>query len=189
MKHKAEFVEFRTKDGLTLPGLLYATPKSKSLAIFLHGNGSSSVFYDESKNHVFTKALAQKGISTLYFNNRGAHIVKSLNINSGKTKRSKLFGMAHEKIKECVTDIDGAIAFGKKRGFKIHPAAIRAMPSIISLPKLNENRRGDTVTRLVTERTRSVRRARRSSRSRISSISFSYRLGTAHLRGRTARLS
>jgi len=119
MNHKPEFIEFRTKDGLTLPGLLYVAPRSKSLAIFLHGNGSSSVFYDESKNHVFTKALAQKGISTLYFNNRGAHIIKKLNIGSGKNKTRKQFGMAHERIKECVTDIDGAIAFGKKRGFKL----------------------------------------------------------------------
>ena len=118
MNHKPEFIEFKTKDGLTLPGLLYVVPRSKSLAIFLHGNGSTSVFYDADENLTFTNALAKKGISTLYFNNRGAHIIKKFNVQKGKKKERKSFGMAHEKIKECVQDIEGAIAFGKKRGFK-----------------------------------------------------------------------
>ena len=80
MNLKPEFVEFETADGLVLPGLLYNASRSKSCAIFLHGNGSSSVFYDEGGNHVFVEAFAKRGISTLYFNNRGAHIIKKLNV-------------------------------------------------------------------------------------------------------------
>ena len=102
---KPEFINFATKDWLILPGLLYRDKKDKAVVIYLHGNGSSSVFYDEIKNHFLASALAKKNISTLYFNNRGAHIIKKLNVKQGKKNRQKRFGMAYEKIKECIEDI------------------------------------------------------------------------------------
>lgn len=114
---KPEFIEFQTKDGLTLPGLLYRGKKDKTAVVYLHGNGSSSVFYDEEKNRPLALALAKKNISTLYFNNRGAHIIKKLYVGQGKNKKRKFFGMAHEKIKECIEDIDGAVYFLKKQGY------------------------------------------------------------------------
>lgn len=114
---KPEFIEFQTKDGITLPGLLYRKEKDKAAVIYLHGNGSSSVFYDETKNRVLSLALTKKNISTLYFNNRGAHIIKKLYVRRGKKQRRKYFGMAYEKIKECIEDIDGAISFLKKEGY------------------------------------------------------------------------
>jgi dienelactone hydrolase len=115
---RPEFVEFQTRDGLKLPGLLYRAKKMRAVAINLHGNGSSSVFYNEKKNRVFASALAKKNISTLYFNNRGAHIIKKLYVRRGKKVEGKQFGMAYEKIKECIADIDGAVSFLKKRGYQ-----------------------------------------------------------------------
>lgn len=114
---KPEFIEFQTKDGLTLPGLLYQT-KGKSVVIYLHGNGSSSIFYDAAKNHTLAPALAKKDISIFYFNNRGAHIIKKLYVRREKKEERKRFGMAYEKIKDCIIDIDGAISFLKKRGYR-----------------------------------------------------------------------
>ena len=111
-------MEFQTKDGLTLPGLLYRSKKDKAVVIYLHGNGSSSIFYNETKNHPFAFALAKKNISILYFNNRGAHIIKKLYVKHGKKEKKKYFGMAYEKIKECIKDIDGAISFLKKQGYR-----------------------------------------------------------------------
>lgn len=114
----AEFIEIRTKDSLLLPGLLYRAQRARAAAIYLHGNGSSSVFYGESGNRPLASALNKKGISVLFFNNRGAHIIKKLNVKyRGKTTR-KPYGMAHEKIKECIPDIDGAVSFLKKKGYK-----------------------------------------------------------------------
>ena len=113
-----KFIEFQTKDGLTLPGLLYETGQKRNVVIYLHGNGSSSVFYDEVKNRVFAEVLAKKDISILYFNNRGAHIIKKLYVRRGKKEERKKFGMAYEKIKDCILDIDGAIAFLKKQGYR-----------------------------------------------------------------------
>ncbi len=115
---KPEFVEIKTKDGLLLPGLFYEPKRAKAAVIYLHGNGSSSVFYKGKENYPMIAALQKKGITILYFNNRGAHIIKGLSMKrGGKTKR-RYFGMAYEKIKECVPDIDGAVSFLKKRGYK-----------------------------------------------------------------------
>lgn len=113
------FIEFDTVDGLTLPGLLYQPKNSKKVVISLHGNGSSSVFYDEKENRIIADVFAKKGASLLIFNNRGAHIIKKLNVKNknGEIER-KRYGMAYEKIKDCVEDIDGAITFLEKQGFK-----------------------------------------------------------------------
>jgi len=111
-------VQIKTADGLTLPGLLYKAERSREVAIHLHGNGSSSVFYYDDRQDEMVKALSRKGISLLLFNNRGAHYVKRLNVvNKGRSTR-KRFGMAYEKIKNCIPDIDGAINFLRKQGFR-----------------------------------------------------------------------
>jgi len=113
-----KFVQIETTDGIILPGLLYKANNSKKVAIYLHGNGSASVFYSDDQKIDLAQALEKKNISLLLFNNRGAHLIKKLTIkNPDGTEERKRFGMAYEKIKECVEDIDGAISFLKKRGF------------------------------------------------------------------------
>jgi len=109
------FVQFSTPDGLSLPGLLFEAKNSKEVAIFLHGNGSSSIFYFD--DYSLAKELNKKGISLLMFNNRGAHIIKKLNVEKNGVVERKKFGMAYELIKECIPDIDGAISFLKKAGY------------------------------------------------------------------------
>ncbi len=112
------FVEFKTKDGLALPGLLYEPErKTKAVTIFLHGNGSSSVFYKKEENERMASIFARRGIALFRFNNRGAHFVKTFRVTQGRKEVKKRFGMAYERIKECVPDIDGAIAFLKKEGY------------------------------------------------------------------------
>ena len=116
---KPKFVDFQTSDGLTLPGLLYETKESKKAVIYLHGNGSSSVFYDEKENRDLPKSLAKKGIAFFKFSNRGAGIIQKLNIRKkGSEVERKPFGMVFERIRECVLDIDGAVKFLQKLGYK-----------------------------------------------------------------------
>lgn len=113
-----KFVDFKTIDGLTLPGLLYESKGSKKVVIYLHGNGSTSVFYDEKENRDLPEALNKNGISTLKFNNRGANIIKKFTIIKNGVEERIPFGMAYEKIKECVLDIDGAVKFLQKLGYE-----------------------------------------------------------------------
>lgn len=112
-------IQIKTDDGLTLPGLFYEAEDAKKVAIFLHGNGSSSVFYSDDLKEEQAKALNEKGISYLLFNNRGAHLIKKLNVENknGEVER-KRFGMAYEKIKDCIKDIDSVISFLKNRGYR-----------------------------------------------------------------------
>lgn len=112
------FIEINTRDGLTLPGLFYEAKRAKRAAIYLHGNGSSSVFYDEYANRAIGDALAKHNISFLAFNNRGAHLVKKMNVVRGNKVERQCFGMAYEKIKECIHDIDAAIKFLERRGYR-----------------------------------------------------------------------
>lgn len=116
---KGELVEFETEDKLRLPGILFEpSKKTKKVLIVLHGNGSSSVFYNSKFTNSWAKELTRKGISYFAFNNRGAHYIKKLHkINeSGEDERVK-YGMAYELIKDCVKDIDAVVNFLKSRGY------------------------------------------------------------------------
>jgi pimeloyl-ACP methyl ester carboxylesterase len=114
-----ELIEFGTSDQLSLPGLLFTPEKpTTKLVIFLHGNGSSSVFYSTSRTLSLAQMCTNKGYAFLPFNNRGAHYIKKLKaINAAGEREDRLYGMAYELIKECVPDINGAIDFGRQRGF------------------------------------------------------------------------
>jgi pimeloyl-ACP methyl ester carboxylesterase len=116
-KTKMKVTEFKTKDGLTLPGILYEAKNSNKVALFLHGNGSSSIFYDQNDNLDLPHELNKKGISLFKFNNRGAHIIKKLNVKVGDEIERKKYGCAYEIIKECVQDIDGAIKYLQDLGY------------------------------------------------------------------------
>lgn len=111
-------VQIKTKDGLTLPGTLYEAPNSKKVAIHLHGNGSSSVFYYDNQRPEQVKAFNEKGISYLLFNNRGAGYIRKLNVTTNGKVERKRFGMAYEKIKDCIKDIDAAINLLEKQGYR-----------------------------------------------------------------------
>lgn len=113
-----KLVQIKTEDGLILPGLLYEAPRSRRVAIHLHGNGSSSVFYHDDKRDEQVKTLDKKGISFLLFNNRGAHYIKKLDVTKRGKKSRERFGMAYEKIKDCIQDIDGVISYLEKLGYK-----------------------------------------------------------------------
>ena len=118
MNYFLELTEFETLDHLTLPALLYRSKKSDKAAIYIHGNGSSSVLYDSTKMNLFGSKLALEGISFLTFNNRGASWFMKLNRKINQIEERVVYGMAYELIKECVMDIDGAIAFLKKGGYR-----------------------------------------------------------------------
>lgn len=115
-----QLLTFDTQDNLKLPGLLYK-PKQKTdtVAIWLHGNGSSSIFYNSDRMNTLAKTLNRQQIAFFPFNNRGAHFIKSFKKELTKEKSERInLGMTYELIKDCIHDIDGAIEFLKKQGFK-----------------------------------------------------------------------
>jgi pimeloyl-ACP methyl ester carboxylesterase len=113
---KGELVHFLTTDSLRLPGLLFNKNNSNKVALYLHGNGTASIFYSPLMN-ILADELAKHNTTFFPFNNRGAHLIKSLKRIKNDTTERVTYGTAYELINECVFDIDGAIEFLKTKGF------------------------------------------------------------------------
>lgn len=103
-------MRFEATDGVTLSGLLYEPRRSSGrVAIFLHGTGGSSVFTSRRTN-LLAEVFVDAGIAFFPFDNRGAHVVRRLGDRFG--------GSAHERIRDCVFDIDGALRELRARGYR-----------------------------------------------------------------------
>lgn len=118
MNSKPELVSFSTSDHLELPGLFFEPPKPTGrLVIWLHGNGSASIFYKVKKMNLLADKLTSIGWAFLPFNNRGAHYLKKFSWKENEEEHEILQGTALEKIEDAVLDLDAAIAFARSRGY------------------------------------------------------------------------
>ncbi|HSP13335.1 MAG TPA: alpha/beta hydrolase [Thermoanaerobaculia bacterium] len=107
-------VRFDATDGVALAGLLYEPPRrTRRVAVFVHGTGGASVF-DSRRTNLLAAEFVSNGFAFFPFNNRGAHLLRRLR----KKKRTVGGGMAYERIRDCVPDIDGAIRFLRRRGYR-----------------------------------------------------------------------
>jgi pimeloyl-ACP methyl ester carboxylesterase len=103
-------VRFDATDGVGLAGLLYEPKRATDrAAIFLHGTGGASIFESKRTNKL-AEVFTRGGIAWFPFNNRGAHLMRRLGNVQG--------GMAYERIRDCVFDIDGAIRELRARGYR-----------------------------------------------------------------------
>lgn len=110
-------VRFAAADGVELSGLLYEpATRSRCAAIFIHGTGGSSIF-ESSRTNLLASRFVSSGVAYFPFNNRGAHLLKRLRATRGRTSRAVRGGMAHELIRDCVHDLDGAIRELRRRGY------------------------------------------------------------------------
>ena len=111
-----QFIQLLSTDKLKLPGLVHAPDKpTKRAAIWLHGMGDNGVFYNPDRINALGKALTDRGITLLSFNNRGAHDKKMLSIDGSDTQY--IGGTHYERIRDCVYDIDGAVAYLKDKKY------------------------------------------------------------------------
>ncbi len=113
-----KFVTIESTDGLQLPGVLYEPHHATDAAvIYLHGNGSSSVFYSMDRTEGVAEKFSDAGYAYLAFNNRGAQLIHRL--RKGKDGKKKVMGgTAYERIRDCIKDIDGAVKFLQARRYK-----------------------------------------------------------------------
>lgn len=103
-------VRFEATDGIDLSGLLYEPKRATTrAAIFLHGTGGSSVF-ESKRTNGFAQVFTRGGMAYFPFNNRGSHLVRRIGRTMG--------GMAYERIRDCVFDIDGAVRELRRRGYR-----------------------------------------------------------------------
>jgi len=109
----ARLVRFDATDGVALSGLLYEPRRATKRAIvWLHGNGGASVF-DSNRTNLLADEFTRAGFAFFPFNNRGAHLVRF--VRRGRKRIGA--GTAHEIIRDCVHDIDGAVRELRRRGY------------------------------------------------------------------------
>jgi pimeloyl-ACP methyl ester carboxylesterase len=101
-------VRFRTADDVTLAGLLFEPKRRATRAvIFLHGMGGS---FESPRTNLLAARFTDAGIAYFAFNNRGSYLVRRAGARRG--------GMTHERIRDCVFDIDAAIRELRRRGYR-----------------------------------------------------------------------
>ena len=127
MIYNPEFISFLSTDNIKLPGLLFKPEKkTKKVALFLNGNGSSGAFYSPTRINIIATKLHSLNVAFFPFNNRGAHYIMSLKrkidvenaTEDDQTEERVNFGMSYELVKDCIKDIDGAINFLKEKGYE-----------------------------------------------------------------------
>lgn len=110
MQKKLELITFKATDGYELDGaLVYG--EHDTLIIHIHGMGGN--FYGGKINKLFLNEISEK-FDVLTINTRGHGVVSRIR---GKKKRL-MSGTSHEKFKDTLKDIEGAIRFAKKLGYK-----------------------------------------------------------------------
>jgi pimeloyl-ACP methyl ester carboxylesterase len=114
MKKRADppcqLVRFETSDGVGLAGVLFEPARRSDRAvIFLHGTGGSSVF-ESKRTKPLAAVLMRNRIAYFPFNNRGAHVIRRAGRDLG--------GFAYERIRNCVLDVDAAVAELRRRGYR-----------------------------------------------------------------------
>jgi len=104
-------VRFEATDGVDLAGLLFEPKRrTKRAIVWLHGTGGATIFESKRTNRL-AAAFNDAGFAYFPFNNRGAHLAR-------RFRGKKRGGMAWEKIRDCVLDIDGAARELRRRGYR-----------------------------------------------------------------------
>ena len=99
-------VSVKTRDGLSLFGLINEVENSEIILINVHGTGSN--FFCEEFEYAFYREIPKLEISSLFTNNRGSYAMDSW----------QDAGACLEIFEDSVKDIDTWIEFAKNKGYK-----------------------------------------------------------------------
>lgn len=108
-----KLVRIKSVDGIEMPGILY-TPKDYTEGICIHVHGMNGNFYENRFVDVLAESYTEKGYSFLTFNNRGRDFITELIKDNDFT----LIGGSLERFQDSLFDIQGAIDYVKKLGYK-----------------------------------------------------------------------
>ena len=110
---KEKLVRIKSNDGIEMPGILY-TPKDYSENICIHVHGMNGNFYENRFVDVLADTYTENGYSFLTFNNKGRDFITELIKDDDFT----LIGGSLERFQDSLFDIQGAIDYVKKLGYK-----------------------------------------------------------------------
>lgn len=104
---KYPIVKVTTGDHIELFGFLAETEGEKDAAL-LHVHGTSSSFYCEKYAGLFAEEFPPLGVTTLFTNNRGSHVMEAWQDS----------GAALERFEDCLLDIDEWIQYTLQSGYR-----------------------------------------------------------------------
>jgi pimeloyl-ACP methyl ester carboxylesterase len=107
MNMKYPIVKAITNDHLELFGFI-AEAEGEKDAILIHIHGTSSSFYCEEYAGLFAEEFPSLGVTTLFTNNRGSHVMEAWQNT----------GAALEMFEECIWDIDAWVQYGIDGGYR-----------------------------------------------------------------------
>ena len=109
---KQKLIRMNSIDGIEMPGILYE-PEIRTNKIVIEVHGLCGSFYENRFIDILAKTYTNKEMSLLTFNNRGTNFVAELL----QGNEFKVIGGCHERFKDCLLDIEGAINFAKEIGY------------------------------------------------------------------------
>ncbi len=109
-----ELVKFTTKDGLRLDGFLLRS-RSRNRKVILNVFGMTSNFFSSERYRALYSVAKGGNVDIFLANNRGMGSVNSFH-TTGKDRR--YIGTAREKFEDCLFDIEGAIRFLSRLGYR-----------------------------------------------------------------------
>jgi pimeloyl-ACP methyl ester carboxylesterase len=111
-----ELVRIEADDGLELVGFYAAPPNGRARRAVLHTHGLAGNFYECRFVTSIARAVVDRGLAFLTYNNRG-HDYRSDNlVGRGAGTESRLGGASFDLFEDCVLDMRGAAAFLARRG-------------------------------------------------------------------------
>ena len=110
---KQKLIRMNSIDGIEMPGILYE-PEIRTNKIVIEVHGLCGSFYENRFIDILAKTYTNKEMSLLTFNNRGTNFVAELL----QGNEFKVIGGCHEKFKDCLFDIEGAINFVKEKNYE-----------------------------------------------------------------------
>lgn len=138
MNIQTQLCTFKTADNERLHGLLFTPPDDRpDLAlVFVHGVAMN--FYLPPFS-IFGQELAKRGRHCFVTNTRGHDWI------SRAGNLTKLGGSAYEKLEDCLFDLDGALDYLKRQGYRRFVLVGHSLGAIKSIIYQGTRRRADIV--------------------------------------------
>src|SRR4029453_13877141 len=139
MNYQTEICAFKTADNERLHGALLTPPEAQSdlALVFVHGVAMN--FYLPPL-FVFGQELSQRGFHSFVINTRGHDWIS----RSGNL--TKFGGSAYELLEECLPDLDAALDFLRKQGYRRFVLIGHSLGAIKSIIYQGTRQRVDVVS-------------------------------------------
>jgi len=114
---KSSLVRITTRDSIELQGVL-TEPRRRSRKAIIHVHGWVGNFHENKFIDSISEKVVAAGCAFFAFNNRGAGIVTDFIKRRARAVNYIRIGGSIEKFEDCVLDIEAAIDYLNRRGFK-----------------------------------------------------------------------